>query len=412
MNDNTLVKSLSILFMYIIVLITGSIPLRIKSFKENQKFLSIASTFSGGLFISIGLIHILPDAGDHFDSYYDSQSSHFPFQIFITVLSFSLVLFLEKILGEHFSDNFPHIDCSNQLEECQAQNIDHNFNPKLDEEIGNEGIQQNQQKENQQVICQLQLEQVMNQKKSSSQSEQFQIDQFQQNLTYPNVRTTIAQIQSSGNEECKDLKQRKVDSELNSENEKQERIQNSNFEEKESNLEQQKQQIQQAFEHIDIQLNKQGDENKMNIIAPFVLQTALNIHETLEGLSIGVEQDFSQCITISLAILVHKWAEGLVLGLALKQSKMRLGRATMMLAVQAAMNPIGIGIGWALSDAGDLVSGILMSISAGTFIYKATQDVIAQEFSKNRYQIAKFIFFMVGVGFISSLYFVEQATQN
>ncbi|KAL4462640.1 hypothetical protein ABPG74_000470 [Tetrahymena malaccensis] len=411
MNDSTLVKSLAILFMYIIVLITGSIPLRIKSFKENQKFLSIASAFSGGLFISIGLIHILPDAGDDFDNYYNSQSSHFPFQMFITVVSFSFVLFLEKILGEQFQHHFHHSHCSIQLEDNKNQNIGNdNNNQKLDEEIGIQSAQQNSQNKNQQIVCQFQLEQVTHQKKSSSLNEQFEIDQFQQHQTNPNIRASIIQVQLSGQEECKDLKQHKVDSELNSENDKQEIIQRSVFEE--SNLESQKQQIKQVFEQIDIQLNKQNDDNKMNIITPFILQIALGIHATLEGLSIGVEQDFSQCITISLAVLVHKWAEGLVLGLALKQSRMSLGRATVMLAIQAAMNPIGIGIGWALSDAGDLVSGILMSISAGTFIYIATQEVIAQEFSKNRYQLAKFTFFLVGVGFISSLYFVEQATSG
>ncbi|EAR98823.1 metal cation transporter, ZIP family protein (macronuclear) [Tetrahymena thermophila SB210] len=411
MSDTTLVKSLAIVFMYIIVLITGSLPLRIKSFKENKKLLSISSAFSGGLFISIGLIHILPDASDSFDSYYSSQSSHFPFQMFITVISFSFVLFLEKILGEQFSHHFHHNHCSDQLEECQAQSINHNNNNlKLSEEIGNQINNQNLQNKNEQLICQLQLEQVFHQKNSSSQDEQNQPDQLQQNLTYPNIRTTIIQIQSSGEDECKDFKLHKVDSELNSENAKQEIIQKSISEEKESNFEQEKQQIKQLIQPIDIQLDKQEDDSKMNIITPFVLQIALGIHATLEGLSIGVEQDFSQCITISLAVLVHKWAEGLVLGLALKQSKMTLTRATIMLAIQAAMNPIGIGIGWALSDAGDLVSGILMSISAGTFIYIATQEVIAQEFSKNRYQIVKFIFFLVGVGFISSLYFVEQAT--
>lgn len=71
------------------------------------------------------------------------------------------------------------------------------------------------------------------------------------------------------------------------------------------------------------------------------------------------------------------------------------------------MNPIGIGIGWALSDAGNLTSGILMSISAGTFVYIATNEVIAEEFSKSRYAGIKFLFYLIGIGFISSLWFLE-----
>jgi zinc transporter 1/2/3 len=47
-----------------------------------------------------------------------------------------------------------------------------------------------------------------------------------------------------------------------------------------------------------------------------------------------------------------------------------------MIAIQATMNPIGVGIGWALSDQGPLVTGIFTSISAGTFLYIATLEVI------------------------------------
>jgi zinc transporter 1/2/3 len=40
------------------------------------------------------------------------------------------------------------------------------------------------------------------------------------------------------------------------------------------------------------------------------------------------------------------------------------------------MNPTGIAIGWALSDTGDLVTGIFYAISAGTFIYISTIEII------------------------------------
>ena len=39
-----------------------------------------------------------------------------------------------------------------------------------------------------------------------------------------------------------------------------------------------------------------------------------------------------------------------------------------MIAIQAIMNPIGIGIGWILSNQGNLVTGIFESISAGIII--------------------------------------------
>jgi len=37
-----------------------------------------------------------------------------------------------------------------------------------------------------------------------------------------------------------------------------------------------------------------------------------------------------------------------------------------MIAIQAVMNPLGILIGWILSNQGNVITGVFQSISAGT----------------------------------------------
>jgi zinc transporter 1/2/3 len=71
------------------------------------------------------------------------------------------------------------------------------------------------------------------------------------------------------------------------------------------------------------------------------------------------------------------------------------------------MNPIGVGIGWILSDSGTLVTGIFMSISAGTFLYIATLEVLVEEFNVKRYKFVKFALFLLAAAFITSLWFIE-----
>lgn len=71
------------------------------------------------------------------------------------------------------------------------------------------------------------------------------------------------------------------------------------------------------------------------------------------------------------------------------------------------MNPIGIGLGWILADQGLLVTGIFQAISAGTFIYIATIEVIVEEFNFRRYKWGKFFFFLAAIGFVSSFWFIE-----
>lgn len=74
------------------------------------------------------------------------------------------------------------------------------------------------------------------------------------------------------------------------------------------------------------------------------------------------------------------------------------------------MNPIGIGIGWVISDSGPLITGTFESISAGTFLYIATVEVIVEEFAISHYKVTKFILYLVAIAFVCSIWFIEQAT--
>ncbi len=70
--------------------------------------LAFASAFSGGLFLSVGLLHLLPEANENFDKHWESQlkegeeeKDHFPFPFLFTILSFALILWIEKIAVDH-----------------------------------------------------------------------------------------------------------------------------------------------------------------------------------------------------------------------------------------------------------------------------------------------------------------------
>ena len=82
-------------------IICGLIPLKVKSFKENKNFISVFNAFAGGLFLSIGLMHIMPEAnesfGDYFVNFKGDDSEKFPWAFFIVILSISLILFIEKV---------------------------------------------------------------------------------------------------------------------------------------------------------------------------------------------------------------------------------------------------------------------------------------------------------------------------
>jgi len=95
----------------IIVIITfsfGLLPLFFANYRKGTVILSYANPFSGGIFIGIGLFHLLPDASYNFEQYYKTPEGKacffygFPMSYFIVFLTYSFILYLEKVA---FSSN-------------------------------------------------------------------------------------------------------------------------------------------------------------------------------------------------------------------------------------------------------------------------------------------------------------------
>ncbi|EGR27854.1 zip zinc transporter family protein, putative [Ichthyophthirius multifiliis] len=329
------------LIMFAMIMITGNIPLRLHSFKQNLKVLALSSAFSGGLFLTVGLVHLLPEANEHFDKYFKEinhgeDQENFPWAFVITLMSFSLILFIEKVATdhhEHDANKASHLKASilnrNAQQHHQSQLVD---NVNIDSRFQSHLNDEDDQDENDQS------------------DEQFQENIIRQSLNPKKQFASKISFMVSG--------------------------------------------------------KKKGKIN----LAPYLLQVAVGIHAVFEGLAIGIENDWLKCLTLAAAVCCHKWAEGLTLGLAFRKANVDLKMSSIMIAIQALMNPIGVGLGLALSDQGELITGIFMAISTGTFIYIATLEVLVEEFSVKRYKFVKFLFFLAAGAFITSLWFLEQVT--
>ena len=96
-------KLFSFLIILIITFSFGLLPLYFSRFREGTIILSYANPFSGGIFIGIGLFHLLPDASYNFEQYYKTPEGKlcffygFPMSYFIVFLSYSFILYLEKV---------------------------------------------------------------------------------------------------------------------------------------------------------------------------------------------------------------------------------------------------------------------------------------------------------------------------
>eukprot|EP00760_Papus_ankaliazontas_P017704 PhM_4_TR1736/c0_g1_i2/m.86879/K14709/SLC39A1_2_3, ZIP1_2_3; solute carrier family 39 (zinc transporter), member 1/2/3 len=136
-------------------------------------------------------------------------------------------------------------------------------------------------------------------------------------------------------------------------------------------------------------------------VAPYVLMIALMIHGLTEGLALGVESDGDDVLVLFWAILAHKWAASLSLGISLAKSALTKAKSFVLIATFALATPIGIALGWIAQEVlPSHAEGYLLALSSGTFIYVGASVIVIDEFVKGKRQWGKLLAFMVGAGLI------------
>ena len=143
-------------------------------------------------------------------------------------------------------------------------------------------------------------------------------------------------------------------------------------------------------------------------MTPFILMIALSVHSVFEGLALGLQLNEAQVINIVIAILVHKGAAGSSLGISLVKTfptNFRLCRQ--MIVIFSLATPLGVLIGMAIANAGDIYDIIFSSIAAGSFVYIACSEVIVEEFSIPGNRWLKLLAFLVGAAIITCLWFLD-----
>lgn len=72
--------------------------------------MAFTGAFTGGLFNSIALILLLPRASYFFSRHFDDNKLHYPWAYLISVLSFSVIMFIEKVAPDHSDYNIENVD--------------------------------------------------------------------------------------------------------------------------------------------------------------------------------------------------------------------------------------------------------------------------------------------------------------
>lgn len=306
-NDTTniLLKTISIVVLLGMAIGFGIMPFFISSCRKT-KFLGLANAFSGGLFLGIGLFHILPESSELLE-----ELTEAPISYFCAFFSYALILFVEKVVfNSHALIHGAH-EHEHEKEHQDTENADNS---------------------------------------------QEKLDKFYQS--------------DNNNEDEQNIKQEET--------------------------------LEQEHKHEHEQ-NKSGSG-----ITPYILLLALGFHGLFEGMALGIQSKIEGTLFLFLAIAAHKWAASLTLGIAFVKANVTKKRLIIMVSIFALIGPVGITFGLILSQtASDLVEGIFLAMSTGTFIYISCSEVIIDEFSNPNNKYLKFIMFMLGGIFTAGLALME-----
>ncbi|MCP0913166.1 MULTISPECIES: ZIP family metal transporter [Legionella] len=127
------------------------------------------------------------------------------------------------------------------------------------------------------------------------------------------------------------------------------------------------------FEHLGKELYHHHDGNHPAFA--LLAWLMLSIHSLVLATALGFTHDLSVIIMLFLAIITHKWAESFAIAVQLNKSSLSTRQSLIFFLIFALMTPLGIFLGWYFEqgvETNSLFDPILVSISAGTFLYLGT----------------------------------------
>jgi len=147
--------------------------------------------------------------------------------------------------------------------------------------------------------------------------------------------------------------------------------------------------------------------SKKQVANAYLFFIALSLHSIFDGLSIGAEQEISGFYSLLIAVLGHKFFDGFALGVPVYFAKLPVQHTIFALVFTSAMTPLGIGIGWAATSAGNtsasqlLAEAIILSLSAGSFLFISLIELLPAALANGKNPWLKCAVFTLGWGLMA-----------
>lgn len=353
-------------FIFAMAFLSGLLPNLLPWCRKNRVLMGIANAFSGGVFLAIALMHILPEAASEYDEYLnkDTEEEHageeeeghdhaheFALPYALAFIGYALILLIDKVVFDTHSLTHQSHDQCKDVQEAPKE-TDRNMLENSQEEDVKDSASRNSQF----------VSKMSGALHDGGQEE-------------PNQGIQVNAIV----ENCKEEKDQENQSKVMNESETKSTATSSNI-----------------------------NTRKLFNFTPIVLMIGLSIHSIFEGIVFGLEGDIKNLWSYILAISLHKWAAAMSLGFSMSKSfKGQNLLVFILLTIFSIATPLGIAIGMLASDSSVLTEVILSSLAGGTFLYIACSEVIVEEFSNPKHKYLKMGMFLVGAALITGFIYIE-----
>lgn len=85
-------------FIFFEAFLAGMFPTWNRSCRESPKILGIANAFSGGVFLAIAFVHILPEASFEYNAQAKDPEHPFPLPFVLVFFGYTFILMIDKVM--------------------------------------------------------------------------------------------------------------------------------------------------------------------------------------------------------------------------------------------------------------------------------------------------------------------------
>ncbi|XP_069580660.1 zinc transporter ZIP1-like [Brachyistius frenatus] len=144
----------------------------------------------------------------------------------------------------------------------------------------------------------------------------------------------------------------------------------------------------------------------------FVLVFSLSLHSVFEGLGAGLLEEGAELLEVCLALMIHKSIVSFSLTFKLSQGRLRRSVVVGCLLLFAAMTPLGVGLGVALTETRTsprhrLARCTLEGLAVGTFVYITFMEILPHELGSARHRIPKVAALLMGFAVVTAVLFIK-----